>query len=134
MGLLTEGAITLVQYGPSIAGGVTPCRGFGGFSWFDTYSANAGYVYLQLCTDPVLGPALAAHELGHSLGWAHVAAAQSVMTTTVTGDVTEFDRQATAIAFGRPPGNRAPDVDPEVSVNAAPARFGGRTRVVGPIP
>jgi hypothetical protein len=47
------------------------------------------------------------------LGFGHVTGAASVMTAVVTGDVTEFDRQAGAIAYQRAPGNRAPDVDPE---------------------
>lgn len=77
--------------------------------------------------------AVVAHELGHALGFAHVSATPSVMAATVFSDVTDFDRQVGAIVFQRPAGNQAPDVDPDVSVNAAPARFGGRIRVVGPI-
>jgi hypothetical protein len=62
------------------------------------------------------------HELGHALGYDHVTSRQSVMNSTPTVEPTPFDRQAAAIVFDRPPGNRAPDVDPtRVSANRAPA-------------
>ena len=78
--------------------------------------------------------AVIAHELGHALGFAHVSATPSVMAATVFSDVTDFDRQAAAIVFQRPAGNRAPDVDPDVPLNQPARRFGSQTRIVGPIP
>lgn len=51
------------------------------------------------------------HELGHALGYSHVTSALSLMNV-VAVDPTEFDRQATRIAFQRPPGNLRPDADP----------------------
>jgi len=55
---------------------------------------------------------LRTHELGHALGYKHVASRPSVMNPVLGYDVTDFDRQGAAIAFQRPPGNRAPDTDP----------------------
>ena len=52
------------------------------------------------------------HELGHAMGLMHVTHRTSIMNPSLGPDVTEFDRSAATIAFQRPPGNRAPDVDP----------------------
>ena len=133
--LNVDGAITVVRY--QSAGG--PCRGYGGLSYFGDYTAATGFAYLDMCRE-ILAPAVAAHELGHALGYGHVTGTPSVMTATVIEDVTIFDRQAAAIAYSRPPGNRTPDSDPETfSVNEPlpmPLRSRGlRTRVrVPPTP
>jgi len=128
VGLDQTGAITVVRYPP--AGG--QCRGYGLVAYFEDFEVASGRVYLETCSDA----SLAAHELGHALGYGHVAAAASVMKATVSSFVTDFDRQATAIAYQRPPGNRAPDSDPDAfTVNQplrAPAR--GFTTTVGPVP
>jgi hypothetical protein len=52
------------------------------------------------------------HELGHALGYQHVQATPSIMRPSIGPEPTEFDRQAARIAYRRPIGNRAPDVDP----------------------
>ena len=52
------------------------------------------------------------HELGHALGMMHVTERPSIMNPTLGPDVNEFDRGAASIAFDRPIGNKAPDVDP----------------------
>jgi hypothetical protein len=52
------------------------------------------------------------HELGHALGQMHVTDRPSIMNPTIGADVTDFDRGAATIAFDRPIGNKAPDVDP----------------------
>ena len=52
------------------------------------------------------------HELGHALGMMHVTERTSIMNPTLGPDVTDFDRGAASIAFDRPIGNKAPDVDP----------------------
>lgn len=59
---------------------------------------------------------LRTHELGHALGYKHVASRPSVMNAVLGYDVTDFDRQGALIAFQRPPGNRAPDTDPAPGV------------------
>ena len=122
------GAITVVRY-PSP---VIPCSGYGAFAYFDDFEAAFGRVFLPTCSDA----SLAAHELGHALGYGHVAAVPSLMKAVVTGYVTEFDRQAATIAFQRPPGNRAPDADPETFTINEPlrARARGIPIFVGPVP
>jgi hypothetical protein len=128
------GTITVVRYN----GLDQLCKGFTYFLYDNlTLEALSSRLFMQNCSSMAGAAPLSAviaHELGHALGFAHVSAAPSVMEATVFSDVTDFDRQVGAIVFQRPPGNQAPDVDPDVSVNAAPARFGGRTRIVGPIP
>lgn len=52
------------------------------------------------------------HELGHALGQMHVTDRPSIMNPTLGADVTDFDRGAASIAFDRPIGNKAPDIDP----------------------
>lgn len=52
------------------------------------------------------------HELGHALGMMHVTERPSILNPTLGSDVTDFDRHAASIAFDRPIGNKAPDVDP----------------------
>lgn len=114
---LNLGAITVVRY----PGGAGECRGFGQVAPNSEYVVVAGRVGLEVCTS-ALAPSVAAHELGHALGFGHVTGAASVMTATVTVDVTEFDRQAAAIAYQRAPGNRAPDIDPETFAVNQPLR------------
>ena len=52
------------------------------------------------------------HELGHALGYLHVTQRPSIMNPAIGPEPTEFDRAGAIIAFQRPPGNRAPDIDP----------------------
>jgi hypothetical protein len=53
------------------------------------------------------------HELGHALGYQHVTSRASIMNPSIGPEPTEFDRVAPVVAFQRPPGNRAPDTDPD---------------------
>jgi hypothetical protein len=55
------------------------------------------------------------HELGHALGYQHVQATPSVMRPSIGPEPSDFDRAAAVIAYRRPVGNRAPDVDPPSS-------------------
>jgi hypothetical protein len=79
-------------------------------------SVQAATIFLdrdyEKSPNATLGP-LRAHELGHALGCAHVSGRASVMNAFATTEPNEWDRQAGTIAFQRPPGNRAPDTDPE---------------------
>ncbi|NUR54368.1 MAG: hypothetical protein HOQ29_07970 [Acidobacteria bacterium] len=59
------------------------------------------------------------HELGHALGYSHVARRRSVMNAALGPEPTDFDRAGAVIAFQRPIGNVAPDSDP--SAGMAPA-------------
>lgn len=66
---------------------------------------------LPLCSSTADG--VYAHELGHALGYQHVTLEPSIMGGIgPTRTPTTFDRQAIAWIYQRPPGNRAPDVDP----------------------
>jgi hypothetical protein len=67
---------------------------------------------------------LRVHELGHVLGLSHVTSRVSFMAPDGTGGLpNEADREAFRVAARRPPGNRAPDVDPAgTTVNAAVQR------------
>ena len=66
------------------------------------------------------------HELGHALGLMHVTNRPSIMNPSIGVEVTAFDRSAATIAFQRPIGNRAPDVDPS-GVPVQRSSLGGLT-------
>ena len=71
------------------------------------------------------------HELGHALGAQHVRSRTSIMNPSIGPEPTAFDRAAAMIAFQRPPGNHAPDIDPSVSNRGfSVAEGGGITRRV----
>jgi hypothetical protein len=58
------------------------------------------------------------HELGHALGYNHVTARDSVMNAHGRSEPNAADRDASRLAFMRPPLNRSPDIDPDpFSVN-----------------
>jgi carboxypeptidase family protein len=56
---------------------------------------------------------LRAHELGHSLGYNHVTARDSVMNSAARLEPNAFDKDGAKLAFLRPPLNRSPDSDPD---------------------
>jgi hypothetical protein len=57
---------------------------------------------------------LRSHELGHALGLQHVITRPSVMHPDARTEPNPFDRAASRIAFMREPGNRSPDIDPDM--------------------
>ncbi|MDQ3169327.1 MAG: hypothetical protein M3Q55_04185 [Acidobacteriota bacterium] len=66
------------------------------------------------------------HELGHTLGCNHVfLPVRSVMNSNAETEPNTFDQQAAKLAMLRPPGNRAPDIDP-VNTSAATASRAAR--------
>jgi hypothetical protein len=79
-----------------------------------------GVVWVSAENFPLCGSTAARvypHELGHALGYQHVTLEASVMSgIQPTSALTGFDRDAIRIVYQRPPGNRAPDVDPPAYV------------------
>jgi hypothetical protein len=78
---------------------------------------------------PASARALRVHELGHALGTSHVTARPSFMSPDGTGGLpNDADKEAFSVAARRPPGSRAPDVDPaDFTLNAVSADPHGST-------
>ena len=119
MQVLNTGMITVARYA-----GLTAATGFWGYSrWqFRTDGTVVGGTIMLDRDYERSGHAarrsLRAHELGHALGYTHVTVLQSVMNSSAVTEPNTFDKQATLIAFLRPPGNVRPDSDPaEASLN-----------------
>jgi hypothetical protein len=121
--VLNPGAITVTR-----VSGLEAATGKWGWSrwlYHDDGSVVGGVLLLDRDFDRTAGPyrrALRVHELGHALGYAHVTSAASVMHPAGRTEPTDFDRDATKIAFERKPGTRAPDIDPDPA--RAPRRHG----------
>ena len=78
---------------------------------------------------PAFGRRLRVHELGHAMGTSHVTSRVSFMNTPNTGLPNEADMEAFRVAARRPPGSRAPDVDPaDFTVTAAVQPWHDRAR------
>jgi len=88
--------------------------GYGQWALGGDGSVGAGAMFLDRDFDKRDGRRrlLRIHELGHALGLMHVTNRPSIMNPVLGPDVSDFDRASSSIAFQRPPGNRAPDVDP----------------------
>ena len=111
--LLTRGAITVVRVKGLAA--ATGTLGWARWLFERDGTVVGGVIMLDLEFDRSDSPyrrSLRAHELGHTLGYAHVSSAMSVMNPDARLEPTAFDRAATRIAFARQPGNLAPDVEP----------------------
>lgn len=90
--------------------------GYGRWAWNASGEVRAGALMLDAAFDRSTDPyrrALRAHELGHTLGYDHVSLDVSVMHPSARTEPTSFDREATKIAFRRPPMNTSPDIDPD---------------------
>jgi hypothetical protein len=121
MQILNTGVITVARYE-----GLTAATGFSGYSRWQFRADGTvigGTIMLDAGFDRSgsrFRRSLRAHELGHALGYTHVTAQSSVMSADASTEPTTFDRQATQIAFQRPPGNVRPDADrSDASLNAA---------------
>jgi hypothetical protein len=77
-----------------------------------TVSAGASFLDSTFDRESDFRRLLRIHELGHALGYLHVASRMSIMNSAIGPEPTEFDRAAAVIAFQRPPGNVSPDTDP----------------------
>jgi hypothetical protein len=117
--LLNDDVITVAR-----VVGLTTATGFWGYGRWRFQNDGrvvAGLVMLDRDFDRSGSPftrSLRAHELGHALGYQHVTVRTSVMNSQARTEPNDFDRDAARIAFQRPPGNRAPDVDPSsASIN-----------------
>lgn len=122
MQVLNTGVITVGRYS-----GLTTATGFWGYSRWQFRADGTvigGTIMLDRDFDRSGHSArrsLRSHELGHALGYTHVTVLQSVMNSSAVTEPNTFDKQATQIAFLRPPGNVRPDSDPaDASLN----RFG----------
>ena len=102
--------------------------GYGQWSELPNGTVTAGAIFLDRDFDrtDARRRLLRIHELGHALGYQHVTSRTSIMNPSLSVPPTEFDRTAAAIAFQRPPGNRAPDVDPRSGTTAAVPEEGAR--------
>jgi hypothetical protein len=112
--LLNTGVITIAR-----VSGLRAATGFTGFARWQQEPGGrvtAGLIMLDRDVDREGGPhrrGMRAHELGHALGYGHVTARASVMNASALLEPNAFDRDASRVAFSRPPGNRAPDADPD---------------------
>lgn len=99
--------------------GLQAATGFWGYGRWASDGAGtirAGIIMLDADFDSsgsVYRRSLRVHELGHALGYNHVNARESVMNSSARTEPNDFDRNGARIAFLRPPGNRAPDSDPD---------------------
>jgi hypothetical protein len=95
------------------------------------WTFNRGVVFLHADHLPLCSSTaerVVPHELGHALGYApnHVAKQPSLMGSPPSFPLTQFDHDAIALINQRPPGNRAPDMDPDdFSLNLTAELIGG---------
>ena len=110
-------------------GGLTQATSYWGYTrwaWNGGGVVVAGVMMLDRDFEVSTSPfhrSLRAHELGHALGYNHVTARDSVMSSAARTEPNGFDRDGSTIAFRRPPLNMSPDVDPD-PMTASIARTG----------
>jgi len=99
-------------------------------------SVSAGLIYLDEAYDRTGANRqhVRMHELGHALGYSHVEGRVSVMNAQPRYEPTAFDRDVGVLAFQRPPGNRAPDVDPPATYVASLTGHGDGLTWSTPVP
>ena len=102
--------------------------GYGRWAWNGAGQVTAGAIMLDAhfeTSGSVHRRSLRAHELGHALGYEHVTSRASVMDISGRVEPTDFDRDATRIAFQRPPLNASPDTDPDAATVSRRAATAG---------
>jgi hypothetical protein len=113
---------------------VTFARTIGYGQWSETADGSiaGGAMFLdrEFDRDDSRRRLLRVHELGHALGYQHVDIRPSIMNPSIGPEPNDFDRAGALIAFQRPVGNVAPDVDPataSVSQSTGTARWSAPT-------
>ena len=88
----------------------------------DTAEVTGGAIYLDSDFDRTSDARrlVRIHELGHTLGYLHVTSRVSIMNPAVGPSPSQFDRDASIIAFHRMPGNQSPDDDVAAAGPRAP--------------
>ncbi|HVH26071.1 MAG TPA: hypothetical protein VM818_04905 [Vicinamibacterales bacterium] len=110
--------------------------GYGTWAETDNGSVVAGAMYLDrdFDHDDARRRLLRIHELGHALGYLHVTSRPSIMNPSIGPEPTDFDREAALIGFQRPPGNVAPDTDPQPATSASKSAGPTEVRWSPPVP
>ncbi len=116
--------------------GLQAATGYQGFGRWASRSnvVVAGAIMMERNYDAAAGMnlrSLRVHEMGHALGYDHVAMSTRASFMNSSGVIlpNAFDRDATRLAFLRPPGNLSPDRDPD----PFSANFRSLPMVWGPI-
>ncbi|PWT81228.1 MAG: hypothetical protein C5B57_10895 [Blastocatellia bacterium] len=131
-------AVSVKRPGKIVVGrydGIVSTTGVIGYgTWLDQADGSviggAIFVDRSFDQDDARRRLLRIHELGHALGYQHVTSRPSVMNPMIGPEPTDFDEAAGMIAFQRPPGNRAPDRDPEPTSRIASRSSPGWARPV----
>jgi hypothetical protein len=112
-----SGLITVARYEGLTAG--SAYWGYTRWSWNGAGQVVSGIMMLDRDFERSASPyhrSLRSHELGHALGYNHLASPASVMNSDARTEPTAFDRDGARLAFERPPLNANPDVDPDPAV------------------
>jgi hypothetical protein len=107
-----EGRVVVGRYNGIVTFAQT--IGYGGWAEQEDGTITGGAMFLDrdFDKDDDRRRLLRIHELGHALGYQHVTARTSIMNPSIGPEPTENDLAGARIAFQRPPGNHAPDIDP----------------------